>query len=342
LKILLTCDPEIPVPPTLYGGVERLVDGLARGYKNEGHEVYLVANPGSTCIYTKKNYKWPATHSRGVINIIRNAFYLLKVVSKLRPDVIHSFSRLLYGYPLFLTKKIPFLQTYGRKISAKSTSLALKIAGDKLHFTSCAAHMLVGLPNQKAFTPVFNFTDVDYFTYNASIQREHLMFLGRIENIKGTKEAIEAAIKSNHKIIVAGNIQPGHDTYFKQEIKPLLENHLVEYVGPVNDDEKKYYLQRSSALLFPIKWEEPFGIVLAEALACGTPVIGFNRGSVPEVVQEGKNGFIVSTVEEMVNAVHKIDQLNSEQIRRDAAVRFSLQNISKEYLDLLQNYPCLL
>ena len=338
MRILLTCDPEIPVPPTLYGGVERLVDGLARGYKNEGHEVYLVANPGSTCVYTIKNYKWPAVHSRGFKNILKNALFLLKVVNEVKPTVVHSFSRLLYGYPLFLTKKIPFLQTYGRKISPKTTSFALKLAGEKLHFTSCAAHMLAGLPNQQAFTPVFNFTDVDYFTYDPTVERTHLMFLGRIENIKGTKEAIEAAIKTGNQIIVAGNIQPGHDTYFEEEIKLLLEHPLVEYVGPVDDEKKRFYLQRAKALLFPIKWEEPFGIVLAEAMACGTPVIGFDRGSVPEVVQEGKNGFIVENVDEMALAVNKVKTLDNQQIRRDAEMRFSPKNITNKYLELIRDF----
>ena len=336
MKILLTCDPEIPVPPVLYGGVERLVDGLARGYKNEGHTVYLVANPASTCAHTQKNYKWPALHSRGFKNIIKNTFYLRKVAKEVKPDVIHSFSRLLYGYPLFITHKIPFLQTYGRKISARSTSLAVRVAGDNLHFTACAAHMLKGLPNQQAFTPVFNFTDVNYFTLHASIQRTHLMFLGRIEEIKGTREAIEAAIQSNNKIVVAGNIQPGHDAYFEQEIKPLLANPLVQYVGAVDDEQKRFYLQRSTALLFPIKWEEPFGIVLAEALACGTPVIGFNRGSVPEVINDGVNGYIVSSVAEMVTAITKIDKLDNQQIRNDAVDRFSLQKITRQYLRLLE------
>ncbi len=338
MRILLTCDPEIPVPPALYGGVERLVDGLAKGYTHEGHQVYLVANPGSTCSYTLKNYKWPALYSRGFKNIVSNMMYLLKVVKEVRPDVIHSFSRLMYGYPLFLTGKIPFIQTYGRKISPRSTSFALKLAGRKLHFTSCAAHMLKGLANQQSFTAVFNFTDVDYFTYDAAIEKTHLMYLGRIEDIKGTKEAIVAAIQSNNKIVVAGNIQPGHEGYFEQEIKPLLNNPLVEYIGEVNDVKKKYHLQRARALLFPINWEEPFGIVLAEALACGTPVIGFDRGSVPEVVIDGKNGYIVNNVDEMVEAINKIDKLDNREIRNDAVTRFSLQNIIKKYLEILNNH----
>lgn len=336
MKILLTCDPEIPVPPVNYGGIERIVDGLAMGYSKTGHEVYLIAHPSSTCKYTKKNFKWPALHSRGFLNTYKNMRFLRHVVKKVKPDVVHSFSRLLYGYLLFITGKIPFIQSYQRSISSKSTSMALRIAGNKLHFTSCAGHMLKEVSNRKAFTPIHNFTDVDYFTYDAAIQRTHLMYLGRIENIKGTREAIEAAIESNNKIVVAGNIQPGHDAYFEQQIKPLLTNPLVVYIGTVNDEKKKYYLQRSKALLFPVKWEEPFGIVLAEALACGTPVIGFNRGSIPEIIHEGINGYMVNNVDEMISVINKMDQLNHEEIRNDAVKRFSLENITKEYLHLLE------
>lgn len=334
MKILLTCDPEIPVPPLLYGGIERIVDGLVKGYKEKGHEVYLIANPASTSA-AKQHFHWPAIRSRGCSNIFKNMLYLKKVAGKIKPDFIHSFSRLSYGYSLFIAGTVPFVQSYQRKISAKSTSFALAIASSRLHFTSCAAHMLRGLPNQKAFTPIFNFTDVDYFTYDASIERTHLMFLGRIEDIKGTKEAMEAAILSNNMIIVAGNIQEGHEEYFEQEIKPLLINPLVQYVGALNDKDKRYYLQKSKALLFPVKWEEPFGIVLAEALACGTPVIGFNRGSVPEVINNGINGYIVNNVAEMAKRVDELGQLDHQQIRNDAVNRFSLQNITGQYLYLL-------
>lgn len=337
MKILLTCDPEITVPPVNYGGIERIVNGLTLGYTNAGHEVFLVANPESTCKHTCQNFKWPALRSQGTLNIIKNMRYLQAVAKKIKPDIVHSFSRLLYGYPLFVSGNIPFVQSYQRKISAASTSFALKLAGHKLRFTSCAAHMLKGLPNRNAFTPIFNFTDVRYFTNDTSLARTHLMFLGRIENIKGTKEAIKAAIQSNSDIIVAGNIQPGHESYFELEIKPLLANPLVHYIGAVNDEKKRYYLQRSKALLFPVMWEEPFGIVLAEALACGTPVIAFDRGSVPEIVNDAINGYIVKNRDDMVVAVNKIDTLDNQQVRADAENRFSLQNITKQYISLFNN-----
>jgi glycosyltransferase involved in cell wall biosynthesis len=334
MKILLTCDPEIPVPPLLYGGIERIVDGLARGYSELGNEVYLVAHPDSNCQFTVKNFGWPAKQSKGLVSIFKNAKYLQKVVREIKPDIIHSFSRLLYLYPSFYFRKIRFIQTYQREISQKSTQIASLFAGSKLSFTCCGAHMINDLPNKKKFTPIFNFTDTDYFNFDAERKREYLVFLGRIEDIKGTAEAIEAAIGANEKLIIAGNIQKGHEEYFEMNIGPKLSHPLIEYIGEVNDKQKRYLLQGAKAFLFPIKWEEPFGIVMAEALSCGTPVIGFKRGSVSEIVVDGVNGFIVNDTIQMAKAISQVKQLKNQKIANEARVRFSINQITKEYLQL--------
>lgn len=338
MKILLTCDPEIPVPPHGYGGVERLVDGLADAYHKLGHEVFLLAHRDSQCTYVKDRFAWPSVFSRGYINVICNSYKLWEVCKTIKPDVVHSFSRLLYMYPVFFTTNIPILQTYGRFISPKSTHLASKVAGKKLHFTSAAGHMLSHLTkNKHKFTPIYNFTLVDYFVPDLQRKQEYLMFLGRVENIKGTRECIEVALATNTKLIIAGNIQPGHDEYFNTWIKPHLNNPLIEYVGVVNDEQKRSYMQGAKAFLFPIKWEEPFGIVMAEAMACGVPVIGFRRGSVPEVVKEGKTGFIVNTVKEMINAISRINTIDRNVVREDCVKRFSQEVIANQYLELLSN-----
>jgi glycosyltransferase involved in cell wall biosynthesis len=336
MRIILTCDPEIPVPPVLYGGIERIVDGLARGYNELGHEVFLVAHSESTCQHVRKIYGWPARHSRGTINVLKNALFLNRLVRKIKPDIIHSFSRLMYLYPSFYLNNIRFVQSYQREISSKSTRLASLIGGSKLCFTSCAAHMLKNLPNKNRFKPVFNFTDTDYYFFDKNQYREYLVFLGRIEDIKGTSEAIEAAISTNHKLIIAGNIQEGHEKYYQKEIAPKLSHQSIVYIGTVNDEQKRTLLQGAKALLFPIKWEEPFGIVMAEALSCGTPVIGFNRGSVPEVVVHGENGFIVMDTSQMIKAISQVEGLNNKKIAEDAQVRFSIKQITNEYLNLLE------
>lgn len=336
MKILITVDPEIPVPPMNYGGIERIVDSLINEYSNKGHIVFLVANHESTNRKAKQIFGWPGYYSRGANNIFKNSIYLYSITNKVKPDIIHSFSRLLYLYPVFLLKNTKVIQTYQRAISPKSTQLASFIAGRQLYYTSCGEHMIINHPIASKCTPVHNFTDTKFFYDDTTIQKEHLFFLGRIEEIKGTKEAIEVALATNQKLIIAGNIQPGHDEYFNQWVKPHLENPLIEYVGPVNDEQKRYYLQRSKAFLFPIKWEEPFGIVMAEAMACGVPVIGFRRGSVPEVIMNGKTGFVVDNVNEMIAAVNKIDSIDRKTVRKDCEERFSLEVIAQKYIRLFE------
>lgn len=337
MKILIPVDPEIPVPPLNYGGVERLVDGLITAYRKKGHEVYMLANPASTARDAVEIFKWEALKSRGTVNVWKNAWKLHSVAREIRPDVIHSFGRLLYLYPTLLTSSIPVCMTYGRRISPYSTTLASVIGGRKIHFTSAAGHMLNHLKLfRHKFTPVYNFTLTDYYVPNDSLLKEHMMFLGRVEDIKGTHEAIMTAIATNQKLIIAGNIQPGHDEYFIEKVKPYLTNPLIQYVGSVNDEQKLYYLQRTRAFLFPIKWEEPFGIVMAEAMSCGVPVIAFRRGSVPEVVKDGINGFIVNNTEEMIASVKMINLIDRNVVRDDCVRRFSLDVISEQYLDLFK------
>lgn len=335
MKILIPVDPEIPVPPKLYGGVERLVDGLIDAYKKNGHEIVLLAHQESTNPNAKR-YAWKNASSRGWKNTAQNALTLLKVVRKEKPDVIHSFGRLMYLYPTLLMTNVNFLMTYGRFISTKSTGLMNFLFGKRANYTAAAGHMLNHIQkNKEKFTPVYNFTWTDFYLPDETIPKDILMFLGRIEDIKGTKECIEVALATNSKLIIAGNIQPGHDEYFEQYIQPHLSNPLIEYVGPVNDEQKLYYLQRTKAFLFPIKWEEPFGIVMAEAMACGVAVIGFKRGSVPEVVKHNETGFVVENVEQMVEAVRGIKSIDRNNVREDCVERFSLEVIAKQYLDLL-------
>ncbi len=333
MKILLTVDPEIPVPPEGYGGIERIVASLISEYRRLGHKIYLIANSSSK-IDVDKLVGWKGQSSISKYDTFKNSIQLFKTIKKIQPDVIHSFSRLLYLYPAFFFSKTKVLQTYQRRISKYSTGMANKIAKEKINYTSCSAYMHKGFEHPEKWHTVYNFTDTNYFVPNENIKKEFLMFLGRIEDIKGTKEAIDVALATNNKLIIAGNIQEGHDTYFNTKIKPYLTHPLIEYVGEVNDEQKKYYLSQSKAFLFPIKWEEPFGIVMAEAMACGTPVIGFNRGSVPEVVVNGKTGFVVENISQMIDAVNKIDEIDRVEVRKYCEENFSLTAIAKQYLQL--------
>lgn len=338
MRILLTADPEIPVPPKLYGGIERIVDGLVSGYTKRGHEVYLLGHEDSTSTDALEIFSWQGKNSRSVKDTVMNARVLNNTAKEVKPDVIHQFSRLLYAYPLFFTSNIPVVMSYGRRISPYSTSLASFVAGNQLHFTSAANHMLDHLGSVKRkFSPIYNFTPTDFnVPLEQEEKREYVMFLGRLEEIKGVREAIESAIAAKQRIVIAGNISEGHEDYFEVNVKPFLDNELVEYVGPVDDEQKRYYLQRAKALLFPLKLkEEAFGMVMIEAMACGTPVIAFDLGPVPEIVKDGKNGFLVKDVQGMAEAISKLDSISRTHTRDFCENMFSLQVIADEYLELL-------
>lgn len=334
MKILVTVDPEIPVPPEFYGGIERIADSLIAKYASEGHQVYLLANKGSTSAKAKQIIGWKRARSGGILNILLNSFQLLLVCFRFKPDVVHSFSRLLYLYPLFFFTKVKIVQSYQRAISQASTLIAGFFSFKKLTFTACGAHLFKNIKCNRPWHAIHNFADSAFYKPIENPSLDYIAFLGRIEDIKGTKEAIEVALKSDSKIIVAGNIPHEHQSYFDREIAPLLKSDLVSYIGPVGDEQKLKLLQNAKVMLFPIKWEEPFGIVMAEAMACGTPVIGFDRGSVNEVIINGRNGFKVNSVNGMVDALSKTEAINRHIVRNDAEERFSLNVIGDKYLTL--------
>lgn len=198
---------------------------------------------------------------------------------------------------------------------------------------------------------VYNGIDVENFPF--SVQKDdYLLSLSAIATHKGQKVAVDVALASRRNLIIAGNI--GDQDYFNREIKPHLHYDLsssedklaayralppgrkVVYVGAVNDEQKKPLLARASAFLMPILWEEPFGLVVVESLACGTPVIAFSRGSMPELIQSGKTGYLCTTPAEMVQTLERITSIEHALCRRDVEERFSSNKAAQEYLTLYQ------
>ncbi|MBW3021170.1 glycosyltransferase, partial [Candidatus Woesearchaeota archaeon] len=192
------------------------------------------------------------------------------------------------------------------------------------------SYMHKGYPGK--WHTIYNGVNVDKYIFIKYIpDYAPLIFLGRIEKIKGCHIAIKMAKKTNKKLIIAGNISD--KDYFEKEIKPFLNERIV-YVGEVNDHQKNILLGKSSALLMPIEWDEPFGIVMAEALACGTPVIGLNRGSVPELVKNGVDGFICNDEKEMFDAINNIGLIDRKMSRKTCEENFSSEVIARNYLRL--------
>jgi glycosyltransferase involved in cell wall biosynthesis len=336
MRILLTADPEIEVPPDLYGGIERIVDALVRTYRELGHDVGLVAREGSTSPATRF-YPWSGGASRGKGNMLRNMNTLRSAVRDFQPEVLHSFSRLAYMLPLLPTK-LPKVMSYQRHTGGRQVSWGARLGGRSLLFTGCSDFICrQGRPSGGHWKAVPNFVEPEKFTFVSAVPDDApLVFLSRLDRVKGADTAIAIARRTGRKLILAGNhATQGPDyEYWKTEIEPQLGHGGIEYAGEVDDRAKNELLGRAAALLVPIRWDEPFGIVFAEALACGTPVISSPRGALPEIVEEGKTGFLIRSETEGAAAVQRIGELSRAACRRAAEQKFSADVCAKSYLEL--------
>ncbi|HTN00152.1 MAG TPA: glycosyltransferase family 4 protein [Pedobacter sp.] len=332
LKIALIADPELPVPPLLYGGIERIIDMLISGYIALGHEVSLFAHEDS--VTPAKLFPYKGKSSNGKLAIFKNSWLINQELFSNSYDIVHSFGRLLYLLPQ-MPLSIPKVMSYQREPTISQVKKATKLAKQNtLAFTGCSAYISNQIAPYAPSFPIFNGVDLTIYDYESEISAEApLVFLGRIEPIKGTHIAIEVAKRTGKKLVIAGNIPSEYQSYFDTAIKPQLNEHIT-YIGAVNDKQKNTLLGNALAFLMPIEWDEPFGIVMAEAMACGTPVIGFNRGSVPEVVLNGINGYRCDTTAEMINHVLAIEKIDRNKVRKDAEERFSKKVIVDQYLTL--------
>lgn len=338
MRILLTADPELPVPPLTYGGIERIVADLARGLRRRGHAVGLAAHPQSSA-EVDRFYPWPGAASRGMRPTLRNGWTLRRAAADFRPDVLHSFSRLMYLLPL-LPSRLPKIMSYQRQPSPRTTLWARRLSRGSLTFTGCSEHICrAGRAAGGRWEAIPNFVDPERYTFRSEVPGDApLVFLSRVEPIKGTHLAIAAARKAGRKLVIAGNhFDSGENgRYWSEQVVPHLGPE-VEYVGPVDDVRKNKLLGGAAAMLVPVQWEEPFGIVFAESLACGTPVISCPRGSLPEIVREGREGFLAETVEDLAAAVGRLGTIDRAACRERAEKAFSAGEVVRRYEELYES-----
>jgi glycosyltransferase involved in cell wall biosynthesis len=333
VRILVTADPYLPVPPKYYGGIERIVASLIAGLRQLGHTVGLVAHPESGA-QVEFLAKWPQLDPRSGTAHVSNTLALRNAVGDFQPSLVHSFSRLLYLVPL-LPFGLPKIMSYQRQTGGRQTRIAALIGGRSLAFTGNSEFIAtMGRRHGGRWLAIPNFVDTNFYRLAPTVARDApLVFLSRIETIKGTHVAIETAKKTGKRLLIAGNYAesgPERD-YWDQVIKPELGRNGVEYIGAVDDAGKLDLLQSAAAMIVPIQWDEPFGIVFAEALACGTPVISCPRGALPEIVRHGLEGFHIRNVEEACRAVDAIATIDRHQCRRRAELEFSADVVVGQY-----------
>jgi glycosyltransferase involved in cell wall biosynthesis len=331
-------DPFIRVPPDHYGGIERVIADLASGLTRSGHEITLWAAPGSRVegriapFGKEGEWTWWS-------NVRNTATVGARFLARLRQfDLVHNFGRLAYLAPI-LARDWPKVQTYMRTVNPANMKIARRLGARRLHFTAVSAAIRdTGQTGGGDWSVIHNCAARDRYPFVAGTDPRSapLVFLGRLERCKGAHHAITVADQLGRQLIIAGNISPlPHErAYFEREIAPRLDGTRVTYIGPVDDAAKRSLLGGAAAVLMPIEWDEPFPVVLPESMLCGTPLIAFRRGGVPEGIDHGRTGFLCDSVADMVAAVGRLAELDRRAVRSEAERRFSDQAIVQAYESL--------
>jgi glycosyltransferase involved in cell wall biosynthesis len=337
MRILIIVDPQIPVPPRDYGGIERIVAGLASEFQATGHRVDLIAGPGS------RSYGGGLViHRHPTANFLSRAFrkswfQIRTLPAILRAEVILNFGRLDY-LALALSLPVPLVCCFHNPVVQAEIDWLNRRRRRRLALVGISNSQIEALREKDRFTVIPNATDVGRIRFSlTTAEPPYLAFLGRMTKNKGADTAIRVARRSGRKLKIGGNIsgEEGGREFFEAVVRPELDGQ-VEWIGPVDDAEKQDLLGGAVALLFPIRWREPFGLVMIESLACGTPVIATRCASTPEVIEQGVTGFLCDDEEGMVAAVLEIGGIDRAACRRAAEERFSVPEMAGRYLAVIR------
>ena len=321
------------VPPKLYGGTERVVAWLVDELVDLGHEVTLFAS-GDSVTGAELIPVCPRALRLGrprTDPMAMQAALIEDVASRAKDfDLIHAHIDWLH-LPLLSRLGVPFLTTcHGR--------LDLPLFPDVIRRFPSAAFVSIS-ENQRIALPQANWVGTVYHGLPPDLLRpsfetgSYLAFLGRLTVEKGPEPAMRIARAVGMPLHIAAKVPRGETTYFKERIEPQVDGRQVRLIGEVNDRAKQGFLAGAAALLFPIDWPEPFGLVMIEAMACGTPVIAFRSGSLPEVVDHGITGFVVSDEEEAIQAIGRLSKLDRRRVRAQFEKRFTSRRMAEEYLN---------
>jgi glycosyltransferase involved in cell wall biosynthesis len=322
------------VPPKYYGGTERIVSCLTEELVRMGHEVTLYASGDSV---TKARLK-AMTHKalrlgNHSVDPVADHVYLAERVfqDSEQFDIIHSHIDYI-PFPLYRRMKTPSVNTlHGRLDIPNLYNLYLEF--DDIPLVSISNYQRTPLSWANWAGTVHHGFPGDLYTFKET-KGDYLAFIGRIAPGKRVDLAIEIARKTNMTLKIAAKIDKDQNSYFESVIAPLLDDTNIEYIGEIGEAEKNEFLGNAYALLFPIDWPEPFGLVMIEAMACGTPVIARLQGAVPEVMEHGVTGYIIRDVEEAIQGVKAVSNLNRKRCREVFEKRFTVTRMAEEYLKI--------
>jgi glycosyltransferase involved in cell wall biosynthesis len=322
------------VPPKLYGGTERVVAWLIDELVELGHDVTLFASGDSSTRATLVPV-WPRALRLGrprTDPMAAQAALLESVAGQSNKfDVIHCHVDWL-PLPLLTRLGVPFMTTCHGRLDLPGFPETVR-RFPHAPFVSISENQREPLPVANWLGTVYHGLPVQ--SLNPSYSRgRYLAFLGRLTAEKGPEAAIRIARAIGMPLHIAAKVPRGERGYFKDKIEPLVDGDAIQLVGEVNDRTKEKFLAEAAALLFPIDWPEPFGLVMIEAMACGTPVIAFPHGSVPEVVDDGVTGFIVDSESDAIRAVERLGELDRRRVRAQFEKRFTARRMAQDYVAL--------
>lgn len=324
------------VPPKYYGGTERIVSYLTEELVRLGHDVTLFASGDSTTTATL----YPVVDQALRLNQhcqdpLAHHVVMLGKLAKLAADfdIVHFHIDYLQ-FPLIRMLDAPSVTTMHGRLDISDLAAVFRFFTD-LPITSISNDQRAPLPFANWQATVYHGLPSNLYTYYPR-SSGYLAFLGRISPEKRVDRAIEIAVRAGMELRIAAKIDKVDQDYFDEKIEPLLRHPLVHFVGEIGEKEKNDFLGGADALLFPIDWPEPFGLVMIEAMACGTPVIAYRRGSVPEIVRDGETGFIVDDLNQATTAVQRIDQISRRRCRDEFEERFSANRMADKYVEVYQ------
>jgi glycosyltransferase involved in cell wall biosynthesis len=325
------------VPPKLYGGTERVVYSLTEELVAMGHDVTLFASGDSLTSATLAPMREQALRLDPSVKDWVSIYYrMVEMIYRRKDefDVLH-FHIDYFPLSLFSRQRVPFLTTLHGRLDVPEFVDVFNTFADA-PFVSISNSQRRPIPDVNWIGTVLHGMPANLLTPQP-VKQEYAAFLGRISPEKGVDRAIRIAGKAGLKLRIAAKVDNADKEYYDSKIRPLIQgNPDVEFIGEINDAQKPEFLSGAHALIFPINWPEPFGLVMIEAMACGTPVIAFNHGSVPEVIDNGLTGFIVDDIDQAVAAVGKIHTLDRARVRATFDRRFTSRRMAEDYVDIYE------
>jgi glycosyltransferase involved in cell wall biosynthesis len=332
MKIAMLAPPWIQIPPLGYGGIEQVVALLTHELSERGHEVTLFAAPGTHSLAQVLS-PLEGTHPDEIQMAVYEADHVASAfdgMDETEPpfDVLHDHS----GFTAFaFADRIatPMVHTLHGPFTEETSAFYAR-HGHKAKAVALSRYQAEQAPDALDIVAVIgNPIVVGDFPFRDD-KDDYLLWIGRLNDDKGPQRAIAAAREAGVPLVLAGPVQPGQEEFFAHEVEPHIDGEGVRYIGEVGDEKGDLYAG-ARALLMPIRWPEPFGLVMTEAMACGTPVIAFPEGSAPDLVLDGETGFVVEGEHAMAEAIGRLDEIDPARCRSSAEERFDVAPVSEAY-----------